>query len=300
MLKKIIATVTGLGLALAVGVTVGANPVQAATPILMGVHDGVSPAQLKQRYPGVEATREFVDGVQSPRTDLRRKYDAVARKSWAAGLIPFVSIKTDPVKTGNGAYDARFRELAKWLETKPETYFIWYHEPEDNMSGPTFAKAFKRVRDVMKAADPSVKVGYCAMAYQWGSSRAATKNPAPWRVAADFYGVDTYSGGTQPSTAILSEHKSHQRWYDELIRKTPGADTKWGLTERGFKGTKSDQQRAKDIDRETALLKGLKASSTFTLPTFYLYWNTPGTEGDSDLINGPKAQAAVARMVKAF
>jgi hypothetical protein len=40
-----------------------------------------------------------------------------------------------------------------------------------------------------------VKVGYSAMAYQWRASSDRTKDPAPWRVAADFYGVDTYSGG---------------------------------------------------------------------------------------------------------
>jgi hypothetical protein len=34
----------------------------------------------------------------------------------------------------------------------PDTYFGWYHEPEDDMTGATFAKAFKRVCDLMKAA----------------------------------------------------------------------------------------------------------------------------------------------------
>ncbi|GAB3822203.1 hypothetical protein [Kribbella italica] len=295
MLKRMIAVTAGLTLAVtAFVVSTGADDVQAATPILMGVHDKTAPAGLAKRYPGVQATREFVDGVQKPTVDLRTKYDAVAKRSWAAGLIPFVSIKTDPATTGSGAYDARFRALAEWLKNKPETFFIWYHEPEDNMSGPVFAKAFQRVRDVMKAANPGVKVGYSAMAYQWGFPKS-TKDPKPWRVAADFYGADTYSGGTQPATAILSEHKGHQRWYDELVLKTPGASTKWGLTERGFKQTKSDSRRAADIDRETAYLKTLK-----TPPSFYLYWNTPGTEGDADLVNGPKAQAAVARMVAAF
>ncbi|MER7247748.1 hypothetical protein [Kribbella sp. NPDC000426] len=207
--------------------------------------------------------------------------------------IPFVSIKTAPGPTASGAYDARFRELARWLADQPDTYFIWYHEPENDMDGPTFAKAFEHVRDVMKAANPQVKVGYSAMTYQW-NNQPRTKDPAPWRVQADFYGADTYSGGTQPATAIISEHKGHQRWYRELVQKTPGAATKWGLTERGFKGTKSDQARANEIDRETEYLDQLPAGSR---PSFYLYWNTKGTEGDPDLVNGPKARAAVARMV---
>ncbi|TWD84410.1 hypothetical protein FB561_5597 [Kribbella amoyensis] len=301
MLKKIVAGAIGGALAVTGLVLAGeSNPVHAATPILMGVHDDVSPTELEQRYPGVEATREFVNGEQGTGVDLRKKYDAVAAKSWDAGLIPFVSIKTDPVKTGNGRFDRRFRELAVWLKDKPDTYFIWYHEPENNMSGPTFAKAFKRVRDVMKAVNPGVKVGYSAMAYQWDDSRSRTKDPKPWRVAADFYGVDTYSGGSQPGTAILTEHESHRRWYDELVLKTPGAASKWGLTERGFKGTKSDGARASDIDRETKYLSGLTPTSKVTRPAFYLYWNTKGTEGDPDLVNGPKARAAVARMVKTF
>jgi hypothetical protein len=298
MVKRLLAGVLVVGLATAGLVLTGADsPVQAASGTLLGVHDAAAPGRLAKRYPGVEATREFVGGVQGTGVDLRAKYGAVAKPSWDAGLVPFVSIKTDPVKTGNGAYDSRFRDLARWLENKPDSYFVWYHEPEDNMTGPTFAKAFKRVRDVMKAANPKVKVGYAAMAYQWGSSQNRTKNPAPWRVTADFYGVDTYSGGTQPATAILSEHKPHTRWYDEVVRKTPGASTKWGLTERGFKGS-ADQQRAKVIERETAYLQGLSATTSVTRPSFYLYWNTKGTEGDADLINGPKAQAAVARLVK--
>lgn len=303
MLKKIVALTIGSSLAVTgwvVAGMVGANPVQAATPTLMGVHENVSPAKLKTKYPGVQATREFVSGIQAPGVDLRRKYDAVAKQSWDAGLVPFVSIKTDPVKTADGKYDVRFRELATWLKGKPNTYFIWFHEPENDMSGPTFAKAFKRVRDVMKTANPNVKVGYSAMAYQWDSSRSSTKDPKPWRVTADFYGVDTYSGGNQPATAILPEHKSHVRWYDELVRKTPGAAAKWGLTERGFKNTKSDAKRAADIDRETAYLEGLTQNSSVTRPSFYLYWNTAGTEGDPNLINGPKAEAAVARMIKAL
>ncbi|MEV5966518.1 hypothetical protein AB0L70_32415 [Kribbella sp. NPDC051952] len=162
------------------------------------------------------------------------------------------------------------------------------------MDGTTFAKGFKRVRDVMKAADPKVKVGYSAMAYQWDDNRPRTKDPKPWRVEADFYGADTYSGGTQPATDIISEHDGHVRWFSELVQKTPGATTRWGLTERGFKGTKSDQARASEIDRETAYLGKLSAQAR---PAFYLYWNTKGTEGDADLINGPKARAAVARMV---
>lgn len=293
MIRRIIALSTGLVL---LGV-VAANSVQAATPILMGVHDSVSPNDLKKRYPGVKATREFVGGVQGTGVDLRAKYEGVAKASWSAGLVPFVSLKTDPVKTGRGEYDARFRELASWLKGKPDSYFIWYHEPEDNMTGPVFAKAFKRVRDVMKAANPDVKVGYAAMAYQWGASQSRTKDPKPWRVVADFYGVDTYSGGTQPATAILTEHKPHMRWYNELVQKTPGAISKWGVTERGFKGSKSDGQRAKEIARESAYLDGLPAGQR---PSFYLYWNTKGTEGDADLINGPKAQAAVKEMVSAL
>jgi hypothetical protein len=65
----------------------------------------------------VQATREFVSGVQGTDKDLRKKYDAVAKASWAAGLVPFVSIKTAPAKTAAGRYDARFRELASWLAT---------------------------------------------------------------------------------------------------------------------------------------------------------------------------------------
>lgn len=264
--------------------------------MITGVHEDISMSSLKSKYQGVDATREFVSGERGTSDDLRPLYDAQASASWSAGLIPFVSIKTRPTDTASGRYDSRFRDLAIWLAGKPDTYFIWYHEPEDNMSGSTFSSAFNRVRSTMKSVNANVKVGYSAMAYQWGSGRSSTSSPSAWRVQADFYGCDTYSGGSVSSSLILPEHSNHMRWYNELVAKTTGARDKWGLTERGWKSG-TDSARASNIRRETAWLSGLTATSTVTKPQFYLYWNTTGTENDPNLINGPQATQALKELI---
>ncbi|MEV5966519.1 hypothetical protein AB0L70_32420 [Kribbella sp. NPDC051952] len=82
MLNKILAVVVGASLATTAVVLTAADQADAATPVLMGVHGDIAPKELAKRYPGVKATREFVNGVQGTKVDLRKKYDGVAKASW--------------------------------------------------------------------------------------------------------------------------------------------------------------------------------------------------------------------------
>ena len=266
--------------------------------IKIGVHEDLSASALVAKYPGNALAREFVSGVVPLNTDLRVKVAAVAQQYWTlGGVAPVVSFKTDPAEVAAGRWDARLTELGQYLAGKPETWIAWYHEPEDNMTGPVFSAAFARVRSKIHAGGPNVKVGYAAMAYQWrpGSSRTAT--PSQWRVAADFYGCDTYSGNIEPATDRVPDSASTARWYQQLVLQTPGASSRWGLTERGFKSG-SDAARAATLARESAWLQSLPTGGWTTPPTFYIYWNTLGTENNPALLDGPLATAALQKMIQ--
>jgi LysM repeat protein len=261
----------------------------------VGVHEAISESQLKVKYPGVKLTREFVSGVQSVGTDLRVKVERVAKGSWDNGLTPVVSIKTNPNDTYAGKYDAAIANLGDWLRGKPETWLIWYHEPEDDMNGVTFSRAFKRFRDVLRRVTTRVPVGYSAMAYQWRPSSRSTGHPADWRVEADFYSCDVYSGGSFSDQFILPEHPGFVRWYKELVYRVPLGEQLWGITERGWKSG-GDAARAQHIGRERNWL--LKPEGGYTRPTHYIYWNTTGTEDNPNLVNGPQATKALQQLVK--
>lgn len=276
-------------------------------PILVGVNENISPAELKLKYPGVRMTRQFISNILPTNSDIATKLKNQCKPSWDAGLIPVVSFKTDPITTASGAYDALFQKAGTYLATAPETWVIWYHEPEDNMVGSVFAPAFGRARGVMKQYAPNLKVGYSAMAYQWGRTQhtakeiAEGKTPPPmfdsdsWKVQADFYGCDVYSGDSQPVETTIDTHTGFLRWQKNFAQFA--AQAEFGLTERGWWFGEdddhpgiphTDEQRAAAIRREAEALDGYD---------FYIYWNTPGTQNADSLVNGPMATEALKELV---
>lgn len=249
--------------------------------MLFGVHEG---GDVTAKYPGVKIDRVFIGGIQDASVNLATKVLNAAKPSWDRGLTPIVSFKTPPATTAAGSYDVKIKDVARAVAGHPPLSIVWYHEPEDNMTGKAFSSAFHRVRGLLKDVDPRLSVGYAANSYQWRSGASKTATPADWRVEADFYGNDVYSGGWQPDTAILSEHAGFNRWYTQIVQ-TMNAEDRWGLTERGWKDP-DDTRRAGTIRREMEWLKTSGCS-------FYVYWNTTGTENDPKLLNGPLATQAL-------
>lgn len=262
--------------------------------MLLGINEATAPKDLAAKYPGAKLTRNFVGGVLQPGTDILTKVKSACKATWDAGLIPVVSFKTDPVKTAQGAYDTELRAVATFLKTAPQTWVVWYHEPEDDMTGPQFKAAFDHVRNLFKEVAPIVSFGYSAMAYQWGNKfhpggEPHTVDPTPWLVNADFYACDVYSGDSNSVDTLLDTHIGYQRWRKQAI--PPNAC--FGLTERGWAGDHTDAQRAKAIADEAPLYVsgGLN---------FVIYWNTPGTQNDPKLLMGPLATEAVKSVIWAY
>lgn len=262
--------------------------------MLFGVHEDTAPADLVKKYPGVKLTRPFVGGVLAKGADLVGKVTSACKPSWDAGLVPVVSFKTSPVETVSGLWDARLKQLGDYLAKSPETWVIYYHEPENDMAGKTFNPAFMRTRDVLKSRFPELKVGYSAMAYQWRSSSISTQKPADWRVVADFYGCDVYSGNSFPADAICRDHAGFKRWYANIGAYTTAP---WGLTERGWNSNRTntpgeDKLRAKNLMDDVLNLRHDCS--------FYMYWNTTGTEGDSKLLNGPSTTEMLQTLIRNY
>lgn len=265
--------------------------------IRFGIHDERPQATVAAKFPGISIDRVFIPGVQTRAADLVDKHRRLTRNHYKAGITPVVSVKLDPHAVVAGDHGPQLDAYAEYLATVPETWVVYWHEPENDMSGGWFAAAFAVFRDAIRAAAPAVPVGYSAMAYQWRPNSTTTKDPAAWSVDADFYGVDAYSGGgVFGAGATFATHPGVRRWYSQLVEPSGGAD-RWGLTERGFKAPfprsfPVDSARARTIRREAAQLDAFGS-----LPLAYILWNTPGTEGNTALVSGPKALAAFRAMV---
>jgi hypothetical protein len=260
------------------------------TDTLFGVHTG-DPAKAVTTYPGITVERVFIPGVRKPSSDLVELHTRHTAASVKAGLLPIVSFKLDPDEVLRGAWTAALSAYGEALHDLPQAWLVYWHEPENDMDAETFAAAFTEVRDTLHRTNSGLRVGYVAMAYQWqpGMRGGATRDPAPWRVAADFYGVDAYTGSRTNSDEPVWTHPGLRRWYDQIVLPL-GAQDRWSVTERGFRGRR-DARRAEAIAADAAGLSSLGSA-----PEAVVYWNTPGAEGDSALINGPLADRALARL----
>lgn len=260
--------------------------------VRFGVHDTKSPEAVAAAFPGVTLDRVFIPGVQLPGVDLHAKHHKLTAAHYAAGITPIVSVKLDPDRLIDGDYTTDLATYARYLADQPETWLIYWHEPENDMDGETFSVAFKAFRDTVKAA-AVVPVGYSAMAYQWRRDMTSTAMPEEWHVDADFYAVDVYTH----SNLTYREDEGFRRWWREVAANRP-AGRPWAITERGFKGfvrgaLATDSLRRRTIEREWRDID-VEADP----PLGYVWWNTPGAEGDDSIPLGPKARGQLRRMIE--
>lgn len=261
--------------------------------IRFGVHHTQAPAATVRDYPGVTTDRAFIPGVLR-RPDAGKLITAhrrAVRTATAAGIHPIVSVKIDPDVIRTGRWGPTLTAYARHMRARGETAPVAYwHEPENDMTGQSYSDAFARVRDALHTGDPDLPVGYIAMAYQWLPKTPSTAVPGHWRVVADWYGIDAYSGGSVPADTTVYEHPGVIRWREELLSHVNAWD-RWIITERGF-ASGDDRARADTIRRESAAL-----ADDDRPPLAYIYWNTPGAEGNKRLVNGPRADRALRKMI---
>ncbi|WP_143262035.1 hypothetical protein, partial [Allokutzneria sp. NRRL B-24872] len=175
-------------------ITVGAPlPVRADVPIWVGASTG----------PEGKAWSVAQEEIGGGKLSYRRSFDQTlpepSSANWhSAASLHWYSAKPigkDVRGYVDGKYDGQLRALAGALPAG--TIFTVYHEPEDNMSGATFAELMRKTVTVVKAANPGVQVWYSAMAYQWETnSKGNVGSPDGWidaARAADGVALDIYA-----------------------------------------------------------------------------------------------------------
>lgn len=263
---------------------------------IAGVHEAESPMDMTSRFPGAGWTREFIAGAggrpldpSTTATQLIAKVSAKAGPAWAAGLGAVVSLKVDLVAVAAGEWDDRLTTLGHAVAGQQIVLVIW-HEPENDMTAETFVAGFTAARTALKSAAPDLTVAYSAMAYQWRPLSTSTADPTAWAaVDADLYLVDVYSGKSFPAETILPEHPGFVSWYTEMIAAHPGR--RWGVSERGIL---AGPTRVDTINREAAWLADTAAGRSCAL---YVWWNTPGTEGDARWLLDAAGEQAITALI---
>lgn len=264
-----------------------------------GIHEDYLASETKLRWLGVTFTRTFVGDWLTPGS-LIPGFTYYCQPSWDAGLTPIVSFKPRHTDVSSGSWDSWFREIGTWLRDKPETYVVVHHEPEDDITALQFQAMFTRARNNLKANFPGLRVGTAAMAYHWNakwnnpnvSYTGTTDKPEQWRVQADFYGIDIYSGFESHVNTILPEISGFARWASLFV--PVGAPII--VTERGFKIT-TDAQRAEritGINREAVWLKSQDPLARQI--SAYCYWSSTGVENDPLMVLEPAGEAALAHL----
>ncbi|WP_394850063.1 hypothetical protein LZC95_21710 [Pendulispora brunnea] len=200
---------------------------------------------------------------------------SAAAKDAENKVISFLSVKPPTIGgVAKGKYDDDIRSLAASFPTDHTTYLTMYHEPENDMDGPTFVDLFRHFYKVVKEANSHIQVGYVAMSYQWRPGSDSTKNQDDWwpgSDATDFLGVDDYNEATTKKRTHAGNDPQFQRWYDWA--KTKGKPL--AVVEFG---------RMENPDDPGARATDLLATETYLRDKgffMFLYWDATGT-GNTD------------------
>lgn len=264
--------------------------------MLMGVHETATDSAARaEAFPGHEATRDFEPGVLASPIDLVKKIKAECGDTWKAGHTAVWSFKPHPQRVADGSWRKPIQDLAAYLlknkDACPTIVIIW-HEPENDVpkwfkDASAFVQMFNCVYEWLVEVFPGLTIAHAALAYRYRDKGEITdKTAAQWRTKANLHTVDVYSGRSFPLTAILPEHSGFARWFKYVV----AGDKRWGVTERGWTcGPDKSAQRAQTIGREFAWLAKQPVK-----PELYLVWNTPGSEGDKNLVLDQAARSAVA------
>lgn len=265
-------------------------------PMMVGVHEKGTFSETWAAYPGHEWARNFVAWskgnpvipASATAAQIIDRIDGQSAADLAAGGSAMVSFKIDPAEVLAKKWGDKLAEVGRWTAGR-RIVLVYWHEPEDDHQGKTFAPAFNMVRAALKNGNPDLLVGWAAMAYQWYSTRGYTNDVGAWQqIIADLYLLDAYSGQSFRADCILPEHPGFVRWYNTIIAPYPGRV--WGVAERGITAGES---RAATWKRE---LEWLLTDPVGQQCAAYIVWNTGGTEGNAAwLIDGDPATQAVVR-----
>ena len=144
--------------------------------------------------PGLSARRIFADLANGASSQMK-----LVEEAHAAGMLPVVSYKVGGDVAG--AIDGRFNAVAEDAAAKlasygrPTAVTIW-HEPYKDMSGAEFAAMHRQLMPIFKGGE--VRVGPILNGFLLDNQVSTFESFCPDDLFGvwDYFGIDTYEGGT--------------------------------------------------------------------------------------------------------
>ncbi len=234
--------------------------------------------RLDAKYGGLQTVRLFYRGVPPAwpgNPDLGKR-------------PPIISFKLAPEDVIAGKHDA---EMTRWFATAPrdrDVYWVYYHEPEDNIAKGEFTAAdyraaWRHLRALAdKAGNPRLHATLVLMSWSLEpESKRNWRDYYPGRDVIQVLGWDTYNLGWKKGV-----YDDPATMYDRVVAISKQEKLPFGIAETGsyLVGDDKGEQRAAWIRATNAYLKKHKA---LWVSDFDLDWET----GDFRLLDGPSTKA---------
>ncbi|GAA4224925.1 hypothetical protein GCM10022254_05580 [Actinomadura meridiana] len=234
--------------------------------------------RMDDRYDGLETVRLFYQGVPP----------AWPGKPNTGSRPPIISFKFAPKDVLSGKYD---KAMTNWFATAPrdrDVYWVYYHEPEDNIAAGEFTAAdyraaWRRLRSLADKAD-NARLHATLVLMSWSLdplSKRDWRDYYPGRDVIQVLGWDTYNLGSKKG-----RYDSPSLMYDRVVATSKAEDLPFGIAETGsyLVGNDDGTKRAAWLRATNSYLSAHKA---LWVSYFDLDWHT----GDFRLLDSHSRKA---------
>ncbi|MBE1534081.1 CBM96 family carbohydrate-binding protein [Actinomadura algeriensis] len=235
-------------------------------------------AEAERRYGRLDMVRQFYPGKPG---------DWPGRFGDELGKRPtVVSFKMNPREILSGKHDD---EMARWFAEAPDdrdVYWVYYHEPEDNIADGHFTAADYRAawRRLGKLADradnPRLKATLVLMSWSLeAESRRNWRDYYPGRDVIDVLGWDTYN-------LAKDRYQTPDEMYSKVLQVSEEENLPFGVAETGAHLIPGDNG-AKRAAWLRSMTRYLEQKDALWVAYFDLDWPT----GDFRLLDAPSIDA---------
>ncbi|WP_125611994.1 CBM96 family carbohydrate-binding protein [Actinomadura sp. WAC 06369] len=235
-------------------------------------------AEAERRYGRLDMVRQFYPGT--PGAWPGRFGDKLGKRPTV------VSFKMNPRDVLAGKHDAK---MARWFAEAPDdrdVYWVYYHEPEDNIADGHFTAAdyraaWRRLAGLADRADnPRLKATLVLMSWSLEpESRRNWRDYYPGRDVIDVLGWDTYN-------LAKSRYQTPDEMYGKVLEVSAQEDLPFGVAETGAHLIPGDDG-AKRAAWLRSMTRYLEQKNALWVAYFDLDWPT----GDFRLLDAPSIKA---------
>ena len=234
--------------------------------------------RLDGKYGGLETVRLFYRGIPP----------AWPGKPDIGKRPPIISFKLAPKDVLSGEHD---EEMTRWFKTAPrdrDVYWVYYHEPEDNIAAGEFTAkdyraAWRRLRSLAdKAGNDRLHATLVLMSWSLtAESKRDWRDYYPGRNVIQVLGWDTYNLGWKKG-----RYDSPEAMYGRVLDVSEQEGLPFGIAETGsyLVGDDTGPERAAWLRATNAYLK---KHGALWVSYFDLDWET----GDFRLLDAPSHKA---------